>query len=113
MLTLYPDGRLTRFALDMKTSGAAKVYWRRLNSKRSLPVLKWVYESEKIEKVRIFFADRARPSKFFVARALCTENMTRVAGEKNKNLISMTPYLATKNSLVCMVKFTTGEKTTL
>ena len=36
--------------------------------------------------------------------------MTRVAGEKNENLISMTPYLATKNSLVCMVKFTTGEK---
>ena len=26
----------------------------------------------------------ARPSKFFVARALCTENMTRVAGEKIK-----------------------------
>ena len=62
-----------------------------------------------------FFEDpaEARPSKFFVARALCTENMTRVAGGKNKNLISMTPYLATKNSLVCMVKFTTGEKTTL
>ena len=53
---------------------------------------------------------KARPSKFFVARALCTENMTQVAGGKNK---SMTPYLATKNSLVCMVKFTTGEKTTL
>ena len=26
MLTLYPDGRLTGFALDTKTSGAAKVY---------------------------------------------------------------------------------------
>ena len=26
MLTLYPDGRITGFALDTKTSGAAKVY---------------------------------------------------------------------------------------
>ena len=26
MLTLYPDGRITGFALDAKTSGAAKVY---------------------------------------------------------------------------------------
>ena len=55
MLTLYLDGRLTGFALDTKTSGAAKVYWRRLNSKRSLSVLKWVSESEYLE--RIFFAD--------------------------------------------------------
>ena len=47
MLTLYPDGRLTGFALDTKTSGAAKVYWRRL---RSLPVLKWVSESEYFER---------------------------------------------------------------
>ena len=38
----------------------------------------------------------ARPSKFFVARALCTENMTRVAGEKNKNLISMDPLPSDK-----------------
>ena len=55
MLTLYLDGRLTGFALDTKTSGAAKVYWRRLNSKRSLPVLKWVLKDRK--KIRIFFAD--------------------------------------------------------
>ena len=26
MLTLYPDSRITGFALDAKTSGAAKVY---------------------------------------------------------------------------------------
>ena len=32
MLTLYPDGRLTGFAKATKTSGAAKLYWRRLNS---------------------------------------------------------------------------------
>ena len=50
MLTLYPDGKLTGFALDTKTSGAAKVYWRQLNSKRSLPVLKWVSESEYFER---------------------------------------------------------------
>ena len=38
MPTLYLDGRLTGFAKATKTSGsgAAKVYWRRLNSKRSL-----------------------------------------------------------------------------
>ena len=30
MLTLYPDGRLTGSAKATKTSGAAKVYWRRL-----------------------------------------------------------------------------------
>ena len=42
--------RQTRFALDTKTSGAAKVYWRRLNSKRSLPMLKWVSESEYFER---------------------------------------------------------------
>ena len=50
MLTLYPDGRLTGFALATKTCGAAKVYWRRLNSKRSLPVLKWASESEYFER---------------------------------------------------------------
>ena len=47
MLTLYPDSRLTGFALDTKTSGA---YRRQLNSKRSLPVLKWVSESEYFER---------------------------------------------------------------
>ena len=29
-----------------KTSRADKLYWRPLNSKRSLPVLKWTSESE-------------------------------------------------------------------
>ena len=47
MLTLYPDGKLTGFAKATKTSGAAKVYWRRLNSKRSL---EWTSESENFEK---------------------------------------------------------------
>ena len=50
MLTLYPEGRLTGFALATKTSGAAKVHWKRLNSKRSLPVLKWASESEYFER---------------------------------------------------------------
>ena len=40
-----PDGRLRGFAKTMKTSGAAKVYWRRLNSKRSLPVLEWTLKA--------------------------------------------------------------------
>ena len=52
MLTLYPDSRQTGFAETTKTSGAAKVYWRRLNSKRSLPVLKWAYESEYFERFK-------------------------------------------------------------
>ena len=39
-----PDGRLTGFA--KAPSGATKVYWRQLNSKRSLPVLEWTSESE-------------------------------------------------------------------
>ena len=61
MLTLYPDGRLEGFALAMKTSGAAKVYWRRLNSKRSLPVLKWASESE-------YFARCRKGTKIFFCR---------------------------------------------
>ena len=44
-------------ALATKTSGAAKVYWRRLNSKRSLPVLKWASESEYFERQKKVFAD--------------------------------------------------------
>ena len=38
-----------RIAKATKTSGAAKVYWRRLNSMRSLPVLEWTSESEYFE----------------------------------------------------------------
>ena len=57
MLTLYPDGKLTGFAKNTKTSGAAKVYWRRLNSKRSLPVLEWTSESKYFERFRNFFVD--------------------------------------------------------
>ena len=59
MLTLHPDGRLTGFSKATKTSGAAKLYWRRLNSKRSLPVLEWTSESEYFERFRIFFVDIA------------------------------------------------------
>ena len=59
MLTLYPDGRLTGFAKATKTSGAAKVYWRRLNSKRSLPMLEWTSESE-YSKNSVFFVDIRR-----------------------------------------------------
>ena len=52
VLTLYPDGRLTEFAKATKTSGAAKVYWRRLNSKRSLPMLDWTSESEYFQRFK-------------------------------------------------------------
>ena len=38
---LYPNGTLAGFAKATKTCPAAKWYWRPLNSKRSLPVLKW------------------------------------------------------------------------
>ena len=54
MLTLYQEGRQTGFAKATKTSGAAKVYRRRLNSKRSLPVLEWTSESEYFERFKIF-----------------------------------------------------------
>ena len=43
---LYPNGTLAGFAKATKTCPAAKWYWRSLNSKRSLPVLKWSSESE-------------------------------------------------------------------
>ena len=43
---LYPTDTLTGFAKATKTCPAAKQYWRPLNLKRSLPVLKWTSESE-------------------------------------------------------------------
>ena len=38
---LYPNDTLTGFSKATKTCPATKRYWRPLNSKRSLPVLKW------------------------------------------------------------------------
>ena len=61
MLTLYPDGRLTGFAKAAKTFGAAKVYWRRLKSKRSLPVLEWTSESEYFERFKKILIDATSP----------------------------------------------------
>ena len=43
---LYPSGTLAGFAKATKTCPAGKQYWRPLNSKRSLPVLKWTSESK-------------------------------------------------------------------
>ena len=43
---LYPNDTLTGFVKAMKTCPATKRYWRPLNSKRNLPVLKWTSESE-------------------------------------------------------------------
>ena len=42
----YLNGTLAGFAKATKTCPAAKWYWRPLNSKRSLPVLKWTSESD-------------------------------------------------------------------
>ena len=57
MPTLYLDGRLTGFAKATKTCPAHKLYWRPLNWKRSLPVLKWTSESEYFLSFENFFAD--------------------------------------------------------
>ena len=43
---LYPNNTLTGFAKATKTCLAAKRYWRPLNSKGSLPVLRWTSENE-------------------------------------------------------------------
>ena len=43
---LYPNDTLAGFAKATKTCPAAKRYWRPLNSRRSLLVLKWTSESE-------------------------------------------------------------------
>ena len=51
---LYPNDTVTGFAKATKTCPAAKLYWRPLNSKRSLPVLKRTSESEHFLS---FFAD--------------------------------------------------------
>ena len=57
MPTLYLDGRLTGFAKATKTCPAHKLYWRPLNWKRSLAVLKWTSESEYFLSFEDFFAD--------------------------------------------------------
>ena len=57
MPTLYLDGRQTGFAKATKTCPAHKLYWRPLNWKRSLPVLKWTSESEYFLSFEFFFAD--------------------------------------------------------
>ena len=59
MPTLYLDGRLViaGFAKATKTCPAHKLYWRPLNWKRSLAVLKWTSESEYFLSFENFFAD--------------------------------------------------------
>ena len=51
---LYQIDTLTGFAKATKTCPATKRYWRPLNSKRSLPVLKWTSESEYFLSFKIF-----------------------------------------------------------
>ena len=48
-----PNDTLTGFAKATKTHRAAKWYWRPLNSKRSLPVLKWTSESVSLCRIYI------------------------------------------------------------
>ena len=43
---LYPNDRLSGFAMATKTCRAAKLYQRPLNLMRSLSVLNWTSESE-------------------------------------------------------------------
>ena len=47
LATLYPNDRLSGFAMATKTRRAAKLYQRPLNSMRSLSVLKQSSESER------------------------------------------------------------------
>ena len=47
---LYPNHRLSGFAMATKTCRAAKLYQRPLNSMRSLSVLKQTSESEYFER---------------------------------------------------------------
>ena len=58
---LYPNGTLTRFVKATKTCPAAKQYWRPLNSKRSLPVLKWTSESDYFLSFTNFFCRHSSP----------------------------------------------------
>ena len=51
------NGTLAGFAKATKTCPAAKWYWRPLNSKRSLPVLKWTSKSEYSLSFKFLFAD--------------------------------------------------------
>ena len=46
LVILYPNDRLSGFAMATKTCQAAKLYQRPLNSMRSLSVLKQTSESE-------------------------------------------------------------------
>ena len=46
LVILYPNDRLSGFAMATKTCRAAKLYQRPLNSMRSLSVLKQTFESE-------------------------------------------------------------------
>ena len=50
LATLYPNDRLSGFAMATKTCRAAKLYQRPLNSMRSLSVLKQSSESEYFER---------------------------------------------------------------
>ena len=58
---LYPNDTLTGFVKATKTCPAAKRYWRPLNSKRSLSVLKWTSESEYFLSLKKIFCRHSIP----------------------------------------------------
>ena len=53
ILFLYPNDRLSGFAMATKTCRAAKLYQRQLNSMRSLSVLKQTPESILRDKILV------------------------------------------------------------
>ena len=95
LLILYPNATLSEFAKATKTSRAAKLYWRPLNLKRSLPVLKWTSESEYFERLQtcsIYISMHANNSagKPSVARpcwGACVGNMIQMV----QNMLNYPP----------------------
>ena len=71
LLIFYPNTTLSEFAKAAKTSRAAKLYWRPLNSKGSLPVLKSTSESEYFGRFTetLFFPEAK--SNHFTPRCAC------------------------------------------
>ena len=69
LLIFYPNATPSEFVMATKTSRAAKLYWRPLNSKGSLPVLKWTSESEYFSETLFFFAEAK--CNHFTPRCAC------------------------------------------
>ena len=77
---LYPNGTLAGFAKGTKTCPAAKWYWRPLNSKRSLPVLKWTSESEYFLSFNFFFAESIYYILYILVQEQSLDPLLRMRG---------------------------------